>query len=310
MSILALAMAAALAFQQAPPESAAPPAPAPPADDSTIEGLVVTASPKTETEVIQAFVADITGETSDGKVARWDLKVCPGVTGVKPAYAQFINDRISKVAGELGLGIGEPGCHVNILIVFTSDSDNFVKKALAQDASVFSKYDLTMTAGRKALKAFETSTAPVRWWHVTHRVTADGIQYVPGQSVRVRGATRTKSNARSDFDRAIVVVDASRVRSVRFAAFADYLAFVSLAQIDPEADAGGVPTILSLFADRDAGREPAAGMTDWDNAYLAGVYGARRDARTGDAQKADVVRSMSGALNDPAKEEPAPAPKP
>lgn len=291
MSLLALALAAAL--MQSPPETDPEP---------TVDSVVVSPPVQLdEKEAIASFVQDISADSGNGRIARWDRRVCPGVAGVKPEYAQFIADRVGALALRVGLEVDEPGCKVNVLIVFTPDSDGFVKRALKNHPYAFSRYDLEMTAGRRALRNFQTTDAPVRWWHVTHRVTEDGTEYNSGDQVQVYSTGRISSRTRDDFDRAIVVVDARRVGQVRFAALADYLAFVSLAQIDPTAAPTSAPTILTLFADRDAGREPKGELTDWDLAYLTGVYTARRDTRNSDGQKRDIERTMGKELQSPPK---------
>lgn len=291
MSLLALAIAAALL--QSPPETDPEP---------TVDSVVVSPPVQLdEKEAIASFVQDISADSGNGRIARWDRRVCPGVAGVKPEYAQFIADRVGALALRVGLEVDEPGCKVNVLIVFTPDSDGFVKRALKNHPYAFARYDLEMTAGRRALRNFQTSDAPVRWWHVTHRVTEDGTEYNSGDQVQVYSTGRISTRTRDDFDRAIVVVDAGRVGQVRFAALADYLAFVSLAQIDPTAAPTSAPTILTLFADRDAGREPKGELTDWDLAYLAGVYTARRDTRNSDGQKRDIERTMGKELQSPPK---------
>ncbi|MBX3481443.1 MAG: hypothetical protein KF842_13690 [Caulobacter sp.] len=290
MSIIALAAAAALVFQPAAPPST-------PDEDTTVDAVVVSPPVKLdEKEAIAAFVEDIASESGNGRIARWDRKVCPGVAGVKAEYAQFIADRIGLTAQQVGLDVGEPGCKVNVLVVFTADSDGFVKNALKNHPYAFSRYDLEMTAGRSALRRFTNSKAPVRWWHVTHRVTEDGTEYNSGDQVQVYSSGRISTRTRDDFDRAIVVVDASRVGQVRFPALADYIAFVSLAQIEPDAAPKSAPSILSLFADREAGREPQQHMTDWDIAYITGVYSARRDTFNAEAQKRDITNSMGKDL--------------
>jgi len=294
MPIIALAAAAVLAFQPAEP----------PKDDETVSGVVVTAPAKLdEKEAIKAFVENVAADSGNGRIARWDRKVCAGVAGVKPEYAQFIVDRIAATSLKVGLEVGEPGCKVNVLVVFTPDSDGFVKRALKNHPQAFSRYDLEMTAGRTALRRFQNSDAPVRWWHVTHRVTEDGTRYNSGDQVQVYSTGRISSRTRDDFDRAIVVVDATRVGQVRFAALADYIAFVSLAQIDPDAAPDSGRSILSLFSDRAAGAEPQQSLTDWDTAYLTGVYTARRDTRNSDGQKRDIEGSMGKTLKEGESEE-------
>lgn len=287
---------------------------APSDEPTTVEGLVVTAPAKTDKEQITSFVTSVSALSADKRLARWDRKICPGVIGLKPAYAQVMLDRISATAQAVGLEVGKPGCKANILIVATADSDALVRQAVKDNPDTFAKYEDGVSRGKKALQAFMDSDAPVRWWHVTSRKTSDGQTYVQGANVRVRSVGRVNANTRTDFDHVVIVLDAKRMGTVRFAALADYVTMVSLAQIAPDSDTGGVSTILSLFSDKAAGVTPPEGLTDWDMAYLHGLYTARRDVRRGNRQEADVVRSMGtalGAPQEPAKPEPkAPEAKP
>jgi hypothetical protein len=50
---------------------------------------------------------------------------------------------------------------------------------------------------------------------------------------------------------------------------ADYLAVVSLAQIDPKTDPRQFDSILNLFSNP----APCSGLTDWDLKYLQALYG-------------------------------------
>lgn len=299
------AILSALAILQAGPATTPPP----PAGN-TVESLVVTAPGKTDQEQIAGFVSDITARGADKRVARWDRKVCPGVIGMKPQYAQVMIDRIAAVAQAVGLEVGAPGCKANILIIATDSSDAMVRQAVKDHPGAFGKYDFGVSRGQKALKAFVESEAPVRWWHVTSTKTADGERYRVGESVLVRSASRLKQNTRVDFDHVIIVLDTKRAGVVRFPALADYVAMVSLAQINPDADTGGVPTILNLFSDRAAGITPKDGLTDWDMAYLRGLYTIRRDSDRGERQEADVARTMTKTLAPPPAAKPQPGAKP
>ncbi len=71
-------------------------------------------------------------------------------------------------------------------------------------------------------------------------------------------------------------------------ALADYLAFVALAQIDPEADTSAYDSVLNLF-DRD---DPAEGLTGWDRAYLEGLYSSESNR----IHQASQVQSVSNAI--------------
>jgi hypothetical protein len=96
------------------------------------------------------------------------------------------------------------------------------------------------------------------------------------------------------------------VGQVKFPALADYIAFISLAQIDPEASPKTAGSILNLFSDRVDGRATVEEMTDWDFAYITGVYEARRDTFNSEAQKRDITRTMGETLSQPAKTPDAP----
>ncbi|MDP2260307.1 MAG: hypothetical protein Q8J89_11385 [Caulobacter sp.] len=296
MSIwLAAAMSAAMFAQPAPPAT-------PPAEDgTTVDSLVVTARPAPEKEVIAAFVATIADETGNDRLGRWDRKICPGVVGLRADYARLLVDRIAETAVEIGLEVGEPGCKANMIVLATAESDKLANSMVKDYPEAFAKFDSGIRPSRRALKAFTTSKAAVRWWHVIARTTADGQRYQKGDQVRVRDVGRLRGGTRDDFDRVIIIMDASRIGTLRFASLADYIAMVGLAQVDPEAEITGVSSVLNLFADRAAGVEPPERMTDWDRAYLKGLYAARRDVRRGDAQEKDIARSMVDDLATPAE---------
>jgi hypothetical protein len=280
----AAALSVALLAQQ--------PATRPAEEGSTVESLVVTARPLPETRAIEAFVATVADETGNRRLGRWDRKVCPGVMGFRPYYGQLILDRIASAALEIGLEVGKPGCKPNMIIFGTADSDALTRDLVKDYPSAFAKYDDGIRATRTSFDAFMASKAPVRWWHVTRRTTADGQQYNRGDQVRVRQVGRLNSGTRDDFDRVIIVMDVTRMGKLRMTSLADYIAMIGLAQVDPDANPAGVSSVLNLFADREAGVEPVPGMTEWDKAYLKGLYGAKRSARRGVDQEEDITRSM------------------
>jgi hypothetical protein len=117
--------------------------------------------------------------------------------------------------------------------------------------------------------------------------------------------SRLRRATRQDFLRVLVIVDARQSEGVQLQALADYLAMVSLAQLDPEGETVGTPTILNLFADHDSGRPMPAAMTQWDEAYLEGLYTARRTAPRDIWQRRDISQTMVEQL-DPTATAPVP----
>lgn len=267
------------------------------------DDIVVTA-PRLN-EMIRAFVGEVTVEQqAEGQIARWDRRICPQIAGLHQRQAQFVVDRLSQRAHQIGLQPGDPNCQPNILIFVTPDANRFAAALTAQFPIVFSPDVPNMhQPSDEALARFVDSEAPVRWWHVSQTRSMEG-QIVRNSDTRpdrangLRGvsvvrtgiASRVQRPTHQDFNRVIVIVNAERAAGYSFNALADYVAMVTLAQINPDADVSDADSILNLFFLREDER-PAA-MTTWDVAYLTGLYEARPNAWTARQQEADIARHM------------------
>src|SRR5262249_33331168 len=147
---------------------------------------------------------------------------------------------------------------------------------------------------------FMTEQRPVRWWHVSQTFADSGRRIAPGGDptptpVWYDGAV--SSGVRENLDHTIVVVDATRAAGVRLDALADYLAMVSLANLNPATDTRQFPTILNLFADPTSDNPRPEAMSAWDVAYLEGLYHMQRNALNWRRQRAEVAARMSSSLN-------------
>jgi hypothetical protein len=111
------------------------------------------------------------------------------------------------------------------------------------------------------------------------------------------GFGRLSRTTRQDFNRVIIIVDATQAAGIQFEALADYVSMVALAQIDPDARPTGVDSILNLFNDQAALRPTT--ITEWDLAYLRGLYEAPRNARNSNAQEGAIARSMADEVSAP-----------
>lgn len=86
--------------------------------------------------------------------------------------------------------------------------------------------------------------------------------------IHVFAASRLNSQIRDDLNKVMIVVDVDRLEGVNLAQLADYLAFISLAQVDPDGETASWDTVLNLFDTPTA----VQGLTDWDRAYLTSLY--------------------------------------
>ena len=253
-------------------------------------------------EAIRSFVRQMAAAArSENQLARWDRKICPGVAGLQARYAQFLIDRMAQRAFAVDLDVGEPNCRANILIVVTPDAAATTRELVENNRDALGYYYERgrRTLGRRAFAAFENSTAPVRWWHVNHTVTRDGERVgetadASAPVTRLTGnASRLSRTSHQDIGAVYIIVDAQQVRGIAFESLADYLAMAALSQLDPAADTSPYPTILNLFAHAPDG---AVAMTDWDLAYLRGLYSATRDAATASRQEGEIARTMDRTL--------------
>ncbi|HWQ85280.1 hypothetical protein [Brevundimonas sp.] len=270
-------------------------------------------------EQARSFVAAATEGPRHRSLARWETPICFGVANLKADAAQALIDRMAKVAVSLGVETQAPGCKPNLLVIaaHAADAEAVVRRAIDRSEFDFRPARGGTDRGRAALEAFASSTAPVRWWHVSLPVEVrtggpallldgEGLmgpafgapgafgEAAPVLTVRVDSLSRTRSTVRNDLMRVIIVVDADQAAAVPFPALADYIAMVGLAQIDPEAEVGDAPTILNLF-NADAS-QPTRRMTDWDAAFLISLYEARSNPASLNHQEHDIGRRLARVL--------------
>jgi hypothetical protein len=304
-----LALAAVLAATPMPapqqiPVSQDPPAQTAPADPVAVDlgDVEVTGRP------LEAMVRDFVGEVAEPNrrrgLARWDRDICVGVANLRNEPAQYIADRISTVAADLNLQAGAPGCTPNLLIVATEDGNALAGTLVRERRRAFRMGGSGMDRGGDALEDFRDTDRPVRWWQMSLPVdseTGARATRIPGEcqdpcattadyapQIAVFAASRLKTQIVDNIIRTIVIVDVDQVSHLSVQQLADFIAMVSLAQIDPDADTRAYASILNLFDDPEA----YAGLTEWDRAYLGGLYDAERTDANRRANRTEVARSI------------------
>jgi hypothetical protein len=223
------------------------------------------------------------------QLARWDDRICVGVSGVKEEHAQFLADRVSQRAVEVGLRTGKPGCEPDITILVTTDPEALIGAMQEKYTTLFAISNETRTGslGQTAFEQFKTEERPVRWWHVSETKSADGAR-IRGEASKgikdgVTGAptvrsegSRLRSAIREDLSRAVIIVDANLVQGVSLDSLGDYIAFVALMQADPNGNTTNLDSILNLFR-TDLGEKRATQMTAWDKDFLRALYSMPRN---------------------------------
>lgn len=266
----------------------------------------------------RTFVGRIVAPARGRGLGRW-LRICPGIANLDRAVAQPIVDRMAERAGELGIEVEGPGCEVNIIVVFTSEAGSLTRALVEAEPRVFRHGGGGIDRGSAALRAFQNSERPIRWWSLSVPIDSEtGRRAVRVQGDRAGGpnarlaralgcnpndcafagapilqsaggASRLNSQIVDQLYKSIVIVDIDAVSGLNAAQLGDYLAMVSLAQIDPEADTGAFDTVLNLF--ENPGGVP--GLTEWDRSYLSALYASPSRRRSAGAQAAAVAAIMS-----------------
>lgn len=309
-SLAALMAVLALAGAQDPVQDPQTPA-------VQIEDVEVIA--RARAERARAFVGEVAAPARGRGLGRW-LKICPGIANLDRAVAQPIVDRLAARAGELGIEVEGPGCEANIIVVFTADAGDLTRALVEAEPRVFRGQGGGIDRGGAALRAFQAGERPVRWWSLSVPINSETGQRavrVPGDRSSghidprladllgcnpqdcvgagvpiiqsAGGASRLNSQIVDQLYKSIVIVDIDAVAGLNAGQLGDYLAMVTLAQVDLEADTGPFDTVLNLFESP----EGVTGLTEWDWSYLQALYGSGSRRRSAGAQATAVASIMA-----------------
>lgn len=291
----------------------------PPSPATQLEDVEVIA--RARAERAREFVGEVAAPARGRGLGRW-LKICPGIANLERAVAQPIVDRLAARAGELGIEVEGPGCEANIIVVFTADAGDLTRTLVQAEPRVFRGQGGGIDRGGAALRAFQAGERPVRWWSLSVPINSETGQRavrVPGERSSGRvdqrvadilgcrrtasdcvgagvpvvqshgGASRLNSQIVDQLYKSIVIVDIDAVSGLNAGQLGDYLAMVTLAQVDLEADTSPFDTVLNLFDDPSG----VSGLTEWDWSYLSALYASTSRRRSAGAQATAVASIMA-----------------
>lgn len=257
-------------------------------------------------DAAQNFVRTVNVEPPLGTLpGRWTKPLCISVANFRAPWGRFMVDGLTRRAIDVGLDVSGPGCRANVLIVATDDGAQTADAIVQLDRRRFrppvdnSSHDLS------DLNHFRRSDAAVRWWQVTYPRTVESGEVMGGRAngierwgktnqglispkMAVRNPSLIAPTIRYDIETVTVVVDLSKTGDVPMSALADYIALVTLAQIDPRERFDGQSTVLNMF--NEPGRY--ASMTDWDVDYIHAVYAADLTRNSVRGHQAEVARAL------------------
>jgi len=151
----------ALTLTLAAQDPAAPPPAATQEAPTRLEDVTVTG--RSLDRLIENFVAEVAEPNRRRGLARWNRSICVGVANLRQETAQYIVDRVSTVAEDVGLTPGGPGCAPNLLVVATDDGGAAARSLVAERRQAFRMGGSGMDRGMSALRDFQETERPIRW---------------------------------------------------------------------------------------------------------------------------------------------------
>ncbi len=122
---------------------------------------------------VDKFVTQVAAPPPERGYARWHRRVCVSVKNLELDPAQYLVDRISRLAADVGLEPGEPGCSPAVVILFSSDGKETARRLVDEHPGVLRPTsEGGMQLGLEAMHEFAESDKPVRWWQVSIPVEA------------------------------------------------------------------------------------------------------------------------------------------
>jgi hypothetical protein len=222
---------------------------------------------------LRAFVKRRAVLNNGEGLARWTTPICPVVTGMSEDQGKYVLVRLIQAAREAGAPVIDDGrCHANAYIIATPDPERLLKAWSRRSPAIFG-------AGQAGeVRRFEQTPRPVRAWYNARLDALTTSADSPFEGLEISRKlpvihhaddTRAHSNSPYALSSAIIVIDSGRVAGTNMGALADYVAVTALAQLTPQADGDGAPSILGLFA---SPKDPPDGLTAWDKAFLHALY--------------------------------------
>jgi hypothetical protein len=266
-----------------PPAHALPVAESPPPlPEVTVEGTRAALEHR-----VDAFVRGITrnpGFSDDESLVRWNTPICSFAAGLSAEEVKVVLARVSQISSTAGAPLARAPCQPNFIIVATSEPDRVLEAWYARNNQLFG--NATPAHIHQFLE--NSQSRPVRVWYNINLGRKSGVRnghFVPSNNRA--DSSPFVGHAAFDFFSIFAIIDTNRTEHSTLDQLADYLAMVGLTDIDLDADIGGAPSILRLFA-LSAENQPS-GLSNWDAAFLKALYQSNQTSR---AQRFEIVERV------------------
>ncbi len=259
-------------------------------DEAVVDDVIVTGR---SLEVLtRQFTEEVASPVAGRGLARWRGPVCIGVFNFQRQLGFQIADGLAHLGGSLGVPINDEACEPNILIVGAADGRQVASDWVDRSYRDFRPAISDSAGSREALDQFRTSDRAVRWWAISRptyfnvfRRTANPTGGPGAVPIEVFAKSQLRGRIRDDLQRLVIILDAARLSDIPADDLIAYLAMVSFAQVDMQADLEAFDTVLNVFTAKPDG----GGLTEWDRAYIQSLYAAPDDRRLNGSGQAEML---------------------
>ena len=212
----------------------------------------------------------------DQPAPRWEEPLCFEVAGLPRKYAEFVAAGLSQVAISVGAPVRQECSRssANFYALFTPDPSETLRYLKRHPLVLQDRLETSLPQIERFLNP--PKSVVVRVWHDAKAMARNGTPCVLapnglwlecGDSL---GGSRITVTSTPSFERALVVIDSTRIQGFQLGQISAYIAMVGLVDVDGDVNLGDTPSILRMFIDPPEHR--AEGLTEWDRAFLTALY--------------------------------------
>jgi hypothetical protein len=224
--------------------------------------------------LIDRYVQRVSAGPRSEPVSRWRDPICPLVAGLSREQGELVLSRLSEIAVQVGAPLGSQDCRPNLYIVATKDPRATIREWIDRKDGLFNG------GGATELERFIRTDRPVRVWRNVSQTGQDGhslsmssqaLVGAPGQASKPvlnwAEDSHISGNVAHYIGGVAVVLDPG-IDKVKLGQLADYIALITFAGVNLDADIGEDSSILTLFRQGGAPQ----GLSAHDVAYLKALY--------------------------------------
>lgn len=285
---------------------------APPANSRTQQpGDIIVTHQTWPRDAFTDFVDDVTVDVN-GQIAMFRAPICPFVDGFADSQNKQIEQRIRRVAEQIGLPAAKDKCSPNVVLMVANDAAATLRGLERKNPILFQGIVPSEVRGLMRQKG------PVWTWQTILESPSDGranpssSEYKTGSggapssagggggytsrfeenasALRITSQSRIRKTTRPDLFASFILIDFDELAGLTLTQIADYATIRTLARTQPKPNLRQRTMLRLLDVPRDR-RAELDQLTRWDIAYLQALYKSTNTV-SASLQKSTITAEM------------------